>query len=59
MPEYVYKCKKCDQQQTVIRTITEKETNPICATCDEPMTRQFGVAAVKFKGAGFYSNERK
>lgn len=51
MPVYEYSC--CDKMQIVVRSMDEKEKAPKCETCKKVMKRQFGVAAVTFKGNGW------
>jgi putative FmdB family regulatory protein len=51
MPVYEYSC--CDKMQIVVRSMDEKEKAPKCETCKRVMKRQFGVAAVTFKGNGW------
>ena len=35
--------------------MTDDEIIPYCDTCNEPMTRVYNPAPVKFNGSGFYS----
>ncbi len=51
MPVYEYT--HCDNKESVVRRIDEKEKTPKCPTCKKVMTRVFGVAAVTFKGNGW------
>ena len=59
MPTYDYKCSTCDTSATLITGIHEKLYIPICTKCQAEMKRDFGSPAIKFKGKGFYSNERR
>jgi putative FmdB family regulatory protein len=59
MPTYDYKCRTCDQSATLITGINRELMIPRCVKCQTEMVRDFGSPAVKFKGKGFYSNERK
>lgn len=55
MASYEYKCKNDEFKVVITRGMTEKEIIPYCDLCNEPMTRVFTPAPVKFTGTGFYS----
>ena len=60
MPSYEYRCADCNESKTQTVGITDKTpSNPDCPTCKQPMTRQWGVAAVQFKGSGFASTDKR
>jgi len=59
MPTYDYKCSTCETSATLITGINEKLYIPVCTKCQAEMKRDFGSPAIKFKGKGFYSNERR
>ena len=52
---YEYKCNNDDEVVVVTRGMTEDEILPYCDTCNEPMSRVYTAAPVKFNGTGFYS----
>lgn len=53
MPTYDFKCTECPNTITVSIRITDQVTPPVCADCAITMVRQFGLAAVTFKGTGW------
>ena len=58
MPTYEFKC--CGNTETVINTLTGVQNNPPeCGSCLNLMQRVYSFGAIKFKGSGFYSNDRK
>ena len=57
MPYYDY---KCTQEHKFIEQRSMDETKPaICPTCKGEGTRLFSPPLVKFKGDGFYSNDKQ
>tara|TARA_R110000822_G_scaffold14484_7_gene50926 strand:+ start:1077 stop:1265 length:189 start_codon:yes stop_codon:yes gene_type:complete len=57
MPTYDFKC--CGNTVSVTNRLTEIQTKtPQCGKCLGPMTRDYSFGAIKFKGSGFYSNDR-
>lgn len=58
MPIYDYQCKDCNATMS-IHSAMDKESTPLCVTCEKPMTRVYSVGAVTFKGSGFYSTDKK
>jgi predicted nucleic acid-binding Zn ribbon protein len=52
---YEYKCEVDSEVVIVTRGMTEDEIIPYCDTCNDPMTRVYNSAPVKFNGSGFYS----
>ena len=59
MPTYEYNCKLCGRMYQEVRSIIEAELLVDCEDCHEPLIRKFGVQSIKFKGDGFYSNDKK
>ena len=57
MPTYEFKC--CDNQVTVLASMSEQPEVPKCGNCLKLMQRVYSFANVNFKGPGFYSNDRK
>lgn len=55
MASYEYKCNNDNEVVIVNRGMTEEEILPYCDTCNEPMSRVYTAAPVKFNGTGFYS----
>ena len=55
MARYEYKCKEDGSVVIITRGMSEKEIIPYCDECNEPMTRVFTPAPVKFNATGFYS----
>ena len=55
MPKYGYKCRTCDNCTSLMTSIKDEVKIPICAGCKAEMVRDYGVAAIKFNGGGFYS----
>lgn len=58
MPTYEFRCKTCDQTVSVNHSMNELKT-PECLKCNTPMTRRYTFGPVRFKGSGFYSNDKK
>jgi predicted nucleic acid-binding Zn ribbon protein len=52
---YEYRCNNDSEVVVVTRGMTEDEIIPYCDTCNEPMSRVYTAAPVKFNGTGFYS----
>lgn len=58
MPIYVYKCKKCNTEQEVLRKINEK--HPICKNCNiDGLEKQVTSASARFYGSGYYCTDFK
>lgn len=57
MPNYQFKCTKCEQLITVALPMGDPQT-PKCLKCKEDMNRVFGVGAVTFNGGGWGKNAR-
>jgi len=53
MPNYNYKCPKCEDEVTITVGIKEEVKTPECLACNELMTRIFGNLAVQFRGGGW------
>jgi putative FmdB family regulatory protein len=58
MPTYDYKCPDCKMTMTVIRTLKEEERIPICVNDAKELVRDYSSPVVKFKGTGFYKNDK-
>ena len=58
MPGYEYKCPKCNIVHTLYRSITEKETQYVCETCNVQLRRVYSKVGVTFNGSGFYSTDK-
>lgn len=57
MPYYDFKCPK---EHRFIEQRSMEETKPaLCPTCNQPGIRLYTPPLVKFKGDGFYSNDKK
>ena len=56
MPTYDFQC--CGNRVTVTASMSEMKT-PVCANCVKPMQRIYDFAAIRFRGSGFYSNDKK
>jgi putative FmdB family regulatory protein len=52
MPVYDFKC-ECGKTSTITIGIADVENFVCKCICGRPMVRQFGVAAVTFKGSGW------
>lgn len=59
MPFYEYQCKHCTVFQVEKRAIEDRDILPDCPGCGQRMFRQLSMAAVHFKGQGFYSKDSK
>jgi len=60
MPTYEYRCSFCNESKSI--TISLKQDAPenqACESCTGTMVRQFGLAAVTFKGTGWASTDKK
>jgi len=60
MPTYEYRCNRCN----TVKAVTVSIKNPApeqeqCDGCSGVMQRQFGLAAVTFKGTGWASTDKK
>lgn len=58
MPRYDFVCSICKLAGGIIIPIDEKIEAPVCAECEEPMTRIYNAPAVTFNGSGFYSTDK-
>lgn len=58
MPSYDFECKSCHQTVTVVASMSELKT-PQCLQCLTNMHRIWNVGAIKFKGSGFYTNDKR
>lgn len=58
MPTYEFKCNTCAQTVSVTASMTELQT-PKCGACDTIMVRDYNFASARFKGSGFYTNDKK
>jgi putative FmdB family regulatory protein len=56
MPNYQFKCLKCEATLTVTQNINKEAKTPKCLACNKLMTRVFGNLAVQFKGGGWGSS---
>jgi len=50
---YEFQCIKCCE------VIEKKDNENNVSHCGYPMQRIYGVAAIHFKGSGFYTNDKK
>jgi len=57
MPNYLFYCDYCNREKQVAAEISEEIEAPYCHDCEQDMTRQFGVGAVKFVGVGWAKND--
>jgi putative FmdB family regulatory protein len=58
VPTYEFSCKTCSQRVSVNHSMKEIKI-PECLKCQKPMTRLYTFGPVRFKGSGFYSNDKK
>lgn len=58
VPAYNYLCEACKEALTIVRGITEEETKPDCPKCGDPMSRDYKVAGLVFKGNGWGKQAR-
>lgn len=58
MPSYDFSCSQCKDAVTVAIPIDKELTAPVCAKCQQIMTRNFGIQSIQFKGSGFYSTDK-
>lgn len=59
MPIYLYECEKCQLGQEVKRGMNDPESAPPCSNCNAAMKRVYSFGATRFKGAGFYSTDKR
>lgn len=59
MPTYDYQCAECDKTEQVTRGMFDPEIAPACPKCSQPMKRKFTSPPTKFKGSGFYTNDKR
>lgn len=53
MPTYEYECENCGNRITMIRSISEKETEYDCPECGTTLTRIWNTPGIVFKGGGW------
>jgi putative FmdB family regulatory protein len=53
MPVYLYVCKTCEHKEIFLSSIHDPEPVTTCPTCNKPMTRDYSIAGVNFKGKGW------
>jgi putative FmdB family regulatory protein len=59
MPIYEYKCsEKPEHRFTEIRGMDDQPSITKCTECNKPVVRLFEVRGIRFKGDGFYSNDK-
>jgi len=58
MPTYDYRCDGCELTAPHQRPIAERDNPAICVICRQVMWRVLTAPAVKFKGSGFYFNDK-
>ena len=57
MPNYDYKCVKCEHSKEVNKSISDATVTEICDKCGAEMVKQFGSFGIQFKGTGFYKTD--
>jgi putative FmdB family regulatory protein len=55
VPNYDYKCSKCEHAKEVNKPISEASTIELCDKCGSEMSKGYGTFGIQFKGSGFYS----
>lgn len=50
MPSYDFRCPRCDEDLTVLKSMSEAEKPEPCPTCHKPMARVFTVPGYRVKG---------
>ncbi len=58
MPTYEFKCKGCEATVNVNHSMETLKV-PGCLKCGIDMTRVYSFGPIRFKGPGFYSNDKK
>jgi putative FmdB family regulatory protein len=58
VPIYDYKCETCNNKLTMRLPIDDRDNPQHCEICNQRMFRLMAVPAIKFKGSGFYSNDK-
>ena len=58
MPNYEYKCNKCEHIFTVFQSMKDEPIKE-CQKCDGDVRKVYGAAGIIFKGSGFYVNDYK
>lgn len=53
MPIYEYECQKCNARQEVFQKVSDKPPKK-CSQCGGRVERVVSVAAIQFKGSGWY-----
>lgn len=53
MPTYEYECENCGNRITMIRSISEKESEYDCPECGTTLTRIWNTPGIVFKGGGW------
>lgn len=59
MPNYQYRCIKCNLEVNEIRSITQDTKLISCEKCDGKLKRIYTPPAISLKGPGFYKNTKK
>jgi len=57
MPTHLFYCDNCETEKQITIQITEELEPPYCHNCEQDMTRQFGVGAIRFIGSGWATND--
>jgi len=58
MPTYDYRCDGCEITASEQRSIADRDNPATCNICRQVMWRVLTAPAIKFKGSGFYSNDK-
>jgi putative FmdB family regulatory protein len=59
MATYEFHCRKCNTTITTMHKIGDAVAYPSCPECQEQMVRLYNFGSVSFKGAGFYSTDKR
>jgi putative FmdB family regulatory protein len=57
MATYSYKCRECEEEQTVQHPINDSPTI-LCAKCNAKMVKVFSAPQLQFRGGGWGKDAR-
>jgi putative FmdB family regulatory protein len=59
MPLYEYSCTNGHIKKEIRSIHDDEPAQVICQECEQPMRQVIGGVAIKFKGGGFYTNDKR
>jgi len=59
MPIYTYKCRKCPNRDTVMRSLKDANAPLRCVACGASMDKTMSQSSFQLKGSGWYKDGYK